>query len=87
METKIRMYIDSEFIKIHLPKISFTSAIQFMKFGLKGPSYANDQEMKEYIHSNKENFNQFVETTPMEMNMKDPLNLVDELNILHLLMH
>jgi hypothetical protein len=31
METKIRMHIDSEINKIHLPKINFNSVIQFIK--------------------------------------------------------
>lgn len=87
METKINMHIDSEINKIHLPKVNFYSAIQFVKITLRAFSFTKDQEMKEYIHSNKENLNQYIENTPMEMNVKESLTLVDELNILHLLMH
>jgi hypothetical protein len=87
METKIRMHIDPEINKIHLPKINFNSAIQFMKFSLRAYSFTKDQEMKEYIHSNKENLNQFMENTSIEMNIEESLTLVDEFNILHLLMH
>jgi hypothetical protein len=87
METKIRMHIDSEINKIHLPKINFNSVIQFIKFSLRAYSFTKDQEMKEYIHSNKENLNQFIVNRPTDMNIEESLTLVDEFNILHLLMH
>lgn len=87
METKIRMHINSEDIKIHLPKINFNTAIRFMKFGLWSSSFAKDQETKEYIRSNKKNLIQFLEAAPMEMNNQESLTLVDNLNILHLLVH
>ena len=47
----------------------------------KGP------ETNEYVHTNEENFNQNFEIDPLEVNSEDSFTLVDELNILHNLMH
>jgi hypothetical protein len=77
MKKKIRIHIDSEDMKIHLPKISFNTAIRFVKFGLWGSSFAKDQEMKDFIRANKKIIIQFLETMAMEMNDEESFTLVD----------
>ncbi len=87
METKIRMHIYTEDIKIHLPRINLNSALRFIKSNLWTSSFVKNQEMKEYIHANRKNLNQFLETTATEMNYEESFASVDNLNILHLLIH
>jgi hypothetical protein len=77
MKRKIRIHIDAEGKKIHLPKISFNTAIRFVKLGLWGSSFAKDQEMKEFIQANKKIIIQFLETMAMEMNDEEAFTLVD----------
>jgi len=77
MKKKIRIHIDTEDKTIHLPKISFNTAIRFVKFGLWGSSFAKDQEMKDFVRVNKKIIIQFLETMAMEMNDEESFTLID----------
>lgn len=77
MKRKIRIHIDADGKKIHLPKISFNTAIRFVKLGLWGSGFVKDQEMKEFIRANKKIIIQFLENMAMEMNDEEAFTLVD----------
>jgi len=77
MKRKITIHIDADGKKIHLPKISFNTAIRFVKLGLWGSGFAKDQEMSNFIRNNKKIIIQFLENMAMEMNDEEPFTLVD----------
>ena len=77
MKRKIKIHIDAEGTKIHLPKISFNTAIRFVKLGLWGTSFSKDKEATEFIRVNKDLIIQFLETMAMEMNDEEAFTLVD----------
>jgi hypothetical protein len=77
MKRKIKIHIDAEGKKIHLPKISFNTAIRFVKLGLWGTSFSKDKEATEFIRANKDLIIQFLETMAMEMNDEEAFTLVD----------
>jgi hypothetical protein len=77
MKRKIKIHIDAEGKKIHLPKISFNTAIRFVKLGLWGTSFSKDNEATEFIRTNKDIIIQFLETMAMEMNDEEAFTLVD----------
>jgi hypothetical protein len=77
MKRKIKIHIDAEGKKIHLPKISFNTAIRFVKLGLWGTSFSKDKEVTEFIRANKDLIIQFLETMAMEMSDEEAFTLVD----------
>lgn len=78
---------DSDIKNIYSPKKSLNSAIHFIKSGFLNLIFSRDQEIKEYIHSNETTLNQYLEVIPTDMNVQESMMIVDELNILHTLMH
>ena len=77
MKRKIKIHIDAEGKKINLPKISFNTAIRFVKLGLWGSSFSKDKEATKFIRENKEHIIQFLETMAMEMSDEEAFTLVD----------
>ena len=77
MKRKIKILIDAEGRKINLPKISFKTAIRFVRLGLWGTSFSKDKEATEFIKANKDVIIQFLETMTIEMNDEEPFTLVD----------
>lgn len=77
MKRKIKIHIDADGKKIHLPKISFNTAIRFVKLGLWGTSFSKDKEATEFILANKDSIIQFLETMAMELNDEEAFTLVD----------
>jgi|GEM_PF-2137845 len=87
MKTNNKMSKGSEDRNIHPSNKSFDTPYRFKKLKLWSSSFIKDQEMKEYVHSNRKKLSQHLERIPIDMNIEKSLSLVDELNILHILMH
>lgn len=77
MKRKIMIHIDADGKKIHLPKISFNTAIRFVKLGLWGTNFSKDKEATEFIRANKDSIIQFLKTMAMELNDEEAFTLVD----------
>ena len=77
MKRKINIQIYKDAKKINLTKISFNTAIRFVKLGLWGTSFSKDKEATEFIRANKDIIIQFLETMAMEINDEEAFTLVD----------
>lgn len=87
MKAKNKLSLDSENKTIQTQLKSFNTPYRFMKLRAWGTSFEKDQEMKDYVHSNENNLNQYLERLPININIEESFILVDELNILHILVY
>lgn len=77
MKRKIKIFIDADGKRIDLPKISFSTAIRFVKLGFWGTYFSKDKEATKFIQENKKVIIHFLETMAMEMNDEEAFTLVD----------
>lgn len=83
MKTKNILSQGSENSNSYSSTSEFNAQYRFTILEVLSSNLEKGPETNEYVHTNEENF----EIDPLEVNSEDSFTLVDELNILHNLMH
>lgn len=77
MQRKIQIQIDTKDTHFHLPKVKVKTAMGLAKLALWGSNFTKDEQLKKFIHENKDTIKRFLDLVAIELNEEEPCVLVD----------